>query len=90
LLTPSFPSFKDERTKRVNETLQAIRIIKVQAWEEPCFERVKAAREEELNLMKKIRYLTGINGMFWYVLLVSPIFLSSSVVVLSLFPIFVS
>mmetsp|Transcript_9429 Transcript_9429/g.15612 ORF Transcript_9429/g.15612 Transcript_9429/m.15612 type:complete len:1368 (+) Transcript_9429:191-4294(+) len=52
--------FTDERVKLVNEILQAIRIIKLYAWEVPMEERVEAARETELGTL--ITYLNR-NGL---------------------------
>lgn len=49
----------DERVKLTNEFLQAIRVIKLYAWESPIEDRVRAVRAKETALL--LRYLNA-NG----------------------------
>lgn len=42
----------DERVKFVNEMLQAIRVIKLYAWERPMEDRVNAVRDQELSTLE--------------------------------------
>ncbi len=45
--------FTDERVKLINESLQAIRVIKLYAWEKPIESRVNAVREKETQFLRK-------------------------------------
>ena len=47
---------KDVRTKRINEMLSGIRLLKVYAWEPACSDRILKLRENELNLQKTGAY----------------------------------
>jgi ABC-type multidrug transport system fused ATPase/permease subunit len=45
--------FTDERVKLINESLQAIRVIKLYAWEKPIENRVNSVREKETTFLRK-------------------------------------
>lgn len=45
--------FTDERVKLINESLQAIRVIKLYAWERPMEQRVNQVREDETYFLRK-------------------------------------
>lgn len=45
--------FSDERVKLINESLQAIRVIKLYAWEKPIEARVNRVRTEETFWLRK-------------------------------------
>jgi ABC-type multidrug transport system fused ATPase/permease subunit len=49
----SMIKFTDKRVMLINEILQAIRIIKLYAWEAPMEKRVQKSREEELSDLSK-------------------------------------
>ena len=45
--------FSDERVKLINESLQAIRVIKLYAWEKPIEQRVNHVRQQESFWLRK-------------------------------------
>ena len=68
----------DERVKLMNEILQAIRVIKVYAWEVPMEERVMKVRARELSCLKI--YLTLSSALRELLFIAGPI---ASIVVFS-------
>ncbi|EGG17998.1 ABC transporter C family protein [Cavenderia fasciculata] len=64
---------KDRRTKAVNEVLNGIKVIKLYSWEQSFMDHVKSIRDEELSVMKIIKYIQGISLLLWSM---SPIFVS--------------
>lgn len=49
---------KDERVKLTNELLNGIKIIKLYAWEPSFEQKVNALRREEVDLMRKVCFLS--------------------------------
>ena len=45
--------------KMVNEVLSGIRVIKMYAWEKPFHAFLAAARNKELDVLKKIQYTSA-------------------------------
>jgi len=56
----------DSRIRLVNEALQAVRIIKMYAWENPFIEKIRGLREKELGALRKHAYTfsVGLNAVF--------------------------
>ncbi|XP_065205461.1 multidrug resistance-associated protein 1-like isoform X2 [Planococcus citri] len=56
---------KDDRIKLMNQILSGIKVLKLYAWE-PSFEKlVLSIRNDEVDLLKKQAYLTGIGTFIW-------------------------
>ncbi|CAG0881126.1 unnamed protein product, partial [Darwinula stevensoni] len=56
----------DERVQLMNEILNAMRVIKMYAWEKPFAKMVDLARENEINVVRRTSLLRGINiGIFY-------------------------
>ncbi|CAG0881128.1 unnamed protein product [Darwinula stevensoni] len=56
----------DERVRLMNEILNAMRVIKMYAWEKPFAKMVDLARENEINVIRRTSFLRGINmGLFY-------------------------
>nr|QCO69321.1 ABCC1 [Prorocentrum lima] len=55
----------DERVRRVGETIAAIQIIKCYAWEEAAAEKVRQARQEELQYHWWLKVVYGSMGAIW-------------------------
>lgn len=45
-------TYTDDRVKVTNEILQAIKIVKLYAWEDSFAQKVTKTRNRELNLLK--------------------------------------
>ncbi|TPX54113.1 hypothetical protein PhCBS80983_g06048 [Powellomyces hirtus] len=56
---------KDSRTKMMDELLNGIKVIKLYAWERPFLQRIFAAREAELDTLKKLGYLAAYQSFTW-------------------------
>ncbi|KFM64287.1 ABC transporter C family member 13, partial [Stegodyphus mimosarum] len=56
---------KDKRIKLMNEILYGIRTIKMNTWESIFYEKLKAARHEEVKFLKKRKYLDALCVYFW-------------------------
>ncbi|GBG25519.1 ABC transporter ATP-binding protein [Hondaea fermentalgiana] len=56
----------DERIKLCNEAFQAIRVLKMYAWERPFMKKIAAVRSKELEHLMKHAYLfaIGMNAVF--------------------------
>jgi ATP-binding cassette subfamily C (CFTR/MRP) protein 1 len=63
----------DERVKVVNETLEAMSVVKTYAWEKSFFKKVKAVREEELKLQLKASFLSALN---YFIIFTIPVLVS--------------
>ena len=63
--------FSDLRVKMINEILNGIRIIKFYAWERPFAKEVNKLREEELEALTKLAYVSAVG--FSLILLSAPI-----------------
>ena len=56
---------KDNRVKSMNEILSGIKIIKLYGWE-PSFEnQVSEIRGKEINILKKLVYLSSVTSFIW-------------------------
>ena len=56
---------KDNRVKSMNEILSGIKIIKLYGWE-PSFEnQVMEIRGKEINILKKLVYLSSVTSFIW-------------------------
>ena len=56
---------KDSRVKSMNEILSGIKIIKLYGWE-PSFEnQVSEIRGKEINILKKLVYLSSVTSFIW-------------------------
>ena len=64
----------DKRVKLINEILGGIRIIKFYAWEAPFRDAIYKIREDELQALTKLAYITAIG--FSMILLSAPIILN--------------
>ncbi|KAK0554906.1 hypothetical protein OC845_000547 [Tilletia horrida] len=76
-------SARDERTAALNESLQAIRMVKLGAWEDRISERVNAPRRKELKRMRilyVLESLTRLVGELTPVLIVMTAFAWSTLV----------
>ncbi|CAG0890313.1 unnamed protein product [Cyprideis torosa] len=51
----------DERVRLMNEILDAMRVIKMYAWEKPFAEKVDFARRAEIKIIRAVSYLRGFN-----------------------------
>ena len=51
---------KDQRIKVMNEILDGVKVIKLYAWEPSFGDKVKKIREEEVDNLKKVSYLSAI------------------------------
>ncbi|KNC52272.1 uncharacterized protein AMSG_01099 [Thecamonas trahens ATCC 50062] len=69
----------DERVKLMNEILTGIRVIKFNSYEEPFMARIRATRETELNIIRRIANYTAAL-MFGIILSPTLIFLAAIVV----------
>jgi ABC-type multidrug transport system fused ATPase/permease subunit len=57
----------DKRIQKLNETIQAIRIIKFFAWEDKFFENVMEFRKEELRQLKIRTISWSVGGFIWFI-----------------------
>ena len=51
----------DRRVAQMNEILNAIRLIKMYAWEEPFQKRIKKIRSQETKQLRKAAFLQSIS-----------------------------
>ncbi|KAJ3300226.1 Multidrug resistance-associated protein 1 [Borealophlyctis nickersoniae] len=58
-------SNKDTRTKMMDELLNGIKVIKLYAWERPFLKKIFGVREQELETLKKIGYLSAVQSFTW-------------------------
>ncbi|CAN8021103.1 unnamed protein product [Ixodes persulcatus] len=56
---------KDLRIKHVNELLSGIKILKLNAWEQPFEERVVNSRKKEVQMLHKIVHLYSVMNFVW-------------------------
>ncbi|CCC69583.1 hypothetical protein NCAS_0C05930 [Naumovozyma castellii] len=59
--------FTDKRIQKLNETLQAIRIIKFFSWEDNFSRDIKEVREKELHLLLKRSLIWAFSSFVWFV-----------------------
>ncbi|KAK0520035.1 hypothetical protein OC835_007336 [Tilletia horrida] len=74
---------RDARTAALNESMQAIRMIKLSAWEDRMSERVNAPRRKELRLMRilfALELVTHTMGLLSPILIVVTAFVWSTLV----------
>lgn len=57
----------DKRIQKLNEALQAIRIIKFFSWENNFFKEIDKVREEEIQMYLKKSYVWALSSFFWFV-----------------------
>ncbi|KAL5473787.1 hypothetical protein EMCRGX_G028343 [Ephydatia muelleri] len=58
-------TYKDSRTKLVNEILNGIKVIKLYAWEIPFQRIIMAVRGQELGVLRNSAYLTAASSITW-------------------------
>ncbi|OTF70564.1 ABC transporter sub-family C-like protein [Euroglyphus maynei] len=56
---------KDERVKAMNEILNGMKIIKLYSWERAFIERIQRIRTKELQILKRINYLSALIQAIW-------------------------
>ncbi|KAJ6649924.1 Multidrug resistance-associated protein 1 [Pseudolycoriella hygida] len=56
---------KDERIKSMNEILSGMKVLKLYAWEPRFEDHISNARDEELNIMKKIVFVSAGSHFLW-------------------------
>lgn len=56
---------KDRRLKVNNEILTGMKVIKLQAWEEPFKDKIGALRERELELLREYAIVQAFSGTLW-------------------------
>lgn len=61
-------TFKDERTKLMNEILNGIRIIKFFVWEDSFTQKVNKIRDNELDILRRSIVIRALSTFFWMVL----------------------
>lgn len=57
----------DKRIQKLNETFQAIRIIKFFSWEENFEKDIQAIRDNELNMLLKRSIVWATSSLVWYI-----------------------
>lgn len=57
----------DKRIQKLNETFNAIRIIKFFAWENKFYDSVMKVRSEEINYLKKRTYAWAVGAFLWFI-----------------------
>jgi hypothetical protein len=50
---------KDKRTKLINEVLNGIKVLKLNAWESAFEENIANVRDKEISTIRKAAYITG-------------------------------
>ena len=50
---------KDSRSKIMDEFLSGMKVIKLYAWEPPFLKKIRNIRKNELNIQKRVAYLTA-------------------------------
>mgnify|MGYP001156231755 CR=1 FL=1 len=60
-------SFTDARVRQVNEMLQGVRVIKLNAWEEAVREQLRTVREQELYYLRVGIILRMINNLIMFI-----------------------
>lgn len=60
-------SVTDRRIQKLNETFQAIRIIKFFAWEDKFSDQILKIRREELSYLKKSAFMWVASSFVWYI-----------------------
>ncbi|KAJ7581129.1 P-loop containing nucleoside triphosphate hydrolase protein [Mycena floridula] len=58
----------DARVQRVTETMNVLRMVKMFGWESKLHEKIDETREEELEWVRKGRFLEIVNGSVNYIL----------------------
>lgn len=56
---------KDQRSKLMDELLSGMKVIKLYAWEQPMLDKINTIRDAELDMLKKIAYLTSLQTFTW-------------------------
>ncbi|SCU89344.1 LAMI_0D13234g1_1 [Lachancea mirantina] len=59
--------FTDKRINKLNETFQAIRVIKFFSWEENFEKEIRDVRDQELKLLVKRSVVWACMAFFWFV-----------------------
>ncbi|CAG0884515.1 unnamed protein product [Darwinula stevensoni] len=56
----------DERVRLMSEILDAMRVVKMYGWEKPFSDMVNQARKKEIDVVRRVAFLRGINmGLFF-------------------------
>ncbi|MES1913923.1 MAG: hypothetical protein MHM6MM_006066, partial [Cercozoa sp. M6MM] len=58
-------TIKDRRVDLTNETLSAMRVLKMYAWETRFGQRIEGVRDEELVQLRKYVFLKVVSSLFW-------------------------
>ena len=64
-LTGVMMKCRDERVRITGELLSGIRVIKMQAWEIPLTDRIRVARNLELQALRSRKYLDAVCVFLW-------------------------
>jgi ABC-type multidrug transport system fused ATPase/permease subunit len=56
---------RDERSGLMDEILTGIKVVKLNAWEESFKKKVKIVRDQELDTLKRIAYLSSMTSLTW-------------------------
>lgn len=64
-LTAAMMRFRDERVRLCGEMLHGVRILKLQAWEEPLLDRIRAVRAQEVAQLAARKYLDALCVYLW-------------------------
>lgn len=60
-------SITDKRIQKLNETFQAIRIIKFFSWEENFEKDIQKTRDDELNMLLKRSLVWALSSLVWFI-----------------------
>jgi ABC-type multidrug transport system fused ATPase/permease subunit len=63
-LNRAMVQYTDDRVKTTNEAVQGIRCVKMYTWENSISKMIQAAREQELEFLKRMAYLRGFSRAY--------------------------
>ena len=56
---------RDERVNINSEVLSSMKTVKIQAWEEPFYDRIMGSRSKELKALHRYWIYTSVTGLIW-------------------------